>query len=87
MPTEKNILIEKTLHLLEYGTIMDRAALCAMSAEAAEMIRREKPLLDPLQVRETKDAVRAVLARIDSGDTEPRSSLPAIGFLLPKLAV
>jgi DNA mismatch repair protein MutS2 len=87
MPTEKAALMEKTLRLLEYGAIMDRAASCAMSEEAAEIIRHERPLLDPVRIAETRDAAAAVLFRIRAGDKEPRSSLPAIGFLFPKLEV
>ncbi|MDR2479795.1 MAG: Smr/MutS family protein [Treponema sp.] len=81
------MLIEKTLRLLEYGEIMERAASRAVSGEAAEMIRGEQPVCDPGSAVQMKEAVQAILARIKSGDNEPRSSLPETGFLLPKLAV
>ena len=80
-------LMEKTIKLLEYGAIMDRVASRAMSEEAAAMIRNERPLCDNDKVLETKERVSAVLSRIVSGDSEPHSNLPSIGFLLPKLEV
>lgn len=80
-------LMEKTIKLLEYGAIMDRVADRSMSGEAAAMIRNERPLCDNDKVLETKKLVSAVLSRIVSGDSEPRSSLPSIGFLFPKLEV
>ena len=85
MLTEKAGLIEKTLGLLEYGKIMSQAALRAMSAEAAELLMAERPLFDPARVPEMKNAVSALLSLIKSGSAEPRSSLPSIGFLFPKL--
>ena len=87
MRTEKIDLAEKTLLLLEYGVIMDRVSSRAMSGEAAVKLRDEKPLCDIERVAEMKEAVQAVVSRIHSGDNEPRSSLPSIGFLLPKLEV
>jgi DNA mismatch repair protein MutS2 len=80
-------LMEKTIKLLEYSAIMDRVAALSMSGEAAAMIRNERPLCDKDKVLETKQMVSAVLSRIVSGDSEPRSTLPSIGFLLPKLEV
>ncbi|MDR1575385.1 MAG: endonuclease MutS2 [Treponema sp.] len=80
-------LMEKTIKLLEYGAIMDRVADRSMSGEAAAMIRSERPLCDNDKVLETKELVSAVLSRIVSGDSEPRSNLPSIGFLFPKLEV
>jgi DNA mismatch repair protein MutS2 len=87
METETFNPMEKTLQLLEYGPIMEAAASRALSAEAAAMIRDEKPLCDTDKVAGLKESVRAVLSRINSGDSEPRSGLPSIGFLLPKLGV
>ena len=81
------MLIEKTLRLLEYGEIMEQAASRALSEEAAEIIRGEKPLYGTGGVIQMKEAVQAILARITSGDNEPRSSLPETGFLFPKFAV
>ncbi|MDR1252883.1 MAG: endonuclease MutS2 [Treponema sp.] len=85
MRAENADLMEKTVKLLEYGTIMDRVASRALSEEAAAMLRNESPVCDTDKVIEMKDLVAAVLSRIESGDSEPRSSLPAVGFLLPKL--
>jgi DNA mismatch repair protein MutS2 len=87
MPTDKIDLAEKTLRLLEYGAIMERVARLSMSGEAEAALRNEKPLYDTEKIAEIKDAVRAVVSRINSGDNEPRSGLPSIGFLLPKLEV
>jgi len=87
MAIDKFSLTRKALNLLEYGKIMERAALCACSEEAAAIIRGETPLDDPLSVEARKSAIMAIRDRIDSGDGEPRSGLPSIGFLFPKLAV
>jgi DNA mismatch repair protein MutS2 len=80
-------LTGKTLRLLDYGEIMGAAAERARSEEAAAELRAEGPRFDPAGVGEIKALVSAVLDRINSGDEEPRGSLPAIGPLLPKLAV
>ncbi|MDR0656030.1 MAG: endonuclease MutS2, partial [Treponema sp.] len=78
---------EKTVKLLEFEEILKRVARCSMSEEAAEMILAEKPAHDSGTVMEMKRNVSAVFERLKSGDEQKRSSLPAIGFLLPKLAV
>jgi DNA mismatch repair protein MutS2 len=80
-------LAEKTLRLLDYGEIMGAVAEKARSEEAAAELRAERPRFDPAGAGEIKTLVSAVLDRINSGDEEPRGSLPAIGPLLPKLAV
>ena len=80
-------LTGKTLRLLDYGEIMGAAAERAQSEEAAAELRAEGPRFDPAGPGEIKTLVAAVLDRINSGDEEPRGSLPAIGPLLPKLAV
>ncbi|MDR1319389.1 MAG: endonuclease MutS2, partial [Treponema sp.] len=77
--------IEKALRLLEYGEIMNRVAACSLSGEAAALLREESPRRDPEKIAEMKEAVSAIMARFDSGDEEPRGSLPSIGFLLPRL--
>jgi DNA mismatch repair protein MutS2 len=77
----------KTEALLEYNEIMSRTARCALSEEAAEHIRSGRPLTEAAAVAELKEQVSFVLDRIHSGDEEPQNSLPAIGFLLPKLEV
>ena len=80
-------MIEKTLALLEYGAIMERVASRSMSEESAALILKERPLVDPEAVDADKGMVQAIVDRINSGDAEPRASLPSIGLLLPKLAV
>jgi DNA mismatch repair protein MutS2 len=77
--------MEKTLQLLEYGRIMERVASCALSEEAAEIIRREQPLCESAAAGELQAAVEAVFERINADSGEPRAGLPAIGFLFPKL--
>jgi len=84
---ERKALKCKARQLLEYEKIMERAAACACSEEAAELIRNETPLVDPQAVESQKSAVMAIFDRINSEDGEPRNSLPSIAFLFPKLAV
>ncbi|MDR1240111.1 MAG: Smr/MutS family protein [Treponema sp.] len=83
----KSALMEKTLRLLEYGGILRAVAENALSEEAAGELREERPRFDPAAVAEIKALVSAVRDRINSGDEEPRGSLPAIAGILPKLAV
>ncbi|MDR2606919.1 MAG: endonuclease MutS2 [Treponema sp.] len=78
---------EKTVKLLEFEEILKRVARCSMSEEAAEMILAEKPAHEADAVMEMRRNVSAVFDRLKSGDEEKRSSLPVIGFLLPKLTV
>ncbi|GHU54848.1 endonuclease MutS2 [Spirochaetia bacterium] len=78
---------DRTFRLLEYQEIINRAARCSMSEEAAALIIEEKPLIDPAAVEDLKAQVSAVLDRINAADGEKRESLPGIGFLLPKLNV
>ncbi|MCL1813998.1 MAG: hypothetical protein FWG29_10840, partial [Treponema sp.] len=47
----------KTLGLLEFDRIKDTVANCALSAEAARIIREEIPLFDPAKVRIRKKLV------------------------------
>jgi len=84
MRTEKFVLSQKTLKLLEFDAILERLAHHSMSEESATMIKEEEPCGDPIAVTKTKEAVQAIIARIhEAGD--PRRYLPSIGFLLPKL--
>jgi len=83
----KDALAQKTLKLLEFDVILDRLARHSMSEEAAEAIRLEEPSGDPAEVAKTKSVVRAIISRIQGGGGDPRKSLPAIGFLLPRLGV
>ena len=87
MANDKSGFADKALNLLEYQKIMERVALCAHSEEAAGLIRSEKPLDAQDRVVAEKNAVMAVFEKINSTDSEPRTSLPAIGFLFPKLEV
>ena len=87
METEKDRLLEKTAALLEYRKIMESAASRSLSEESAALLREEIPCICPALADKTKEAVRAIAARISAGNAEPRSSLPSIGFLLPRLEV
>jgi DNA mismatch repair protein MutS2 len=87
MMTDKNILIQKTLKLLEFNTILERVASRSMSEEASQIIREESPCNDTYAVAKTKKAVQAICLRINAGENDPRRYLPSIGFLLPKLDV
>jgi DNA mismatch repair protein MutS2 len=83
----KDLLIQKTLKLLEFNTILERVASRSMSEEAAQLIREESPCPSVVAVTNTKKAVQAIVLRISSGENDPRRYLPSIGFLLPKLDV
>ena len=87
MATEKSVLAHKTRALLEYGKITDRVALCACSEEAAEIIRNETPLETREALEPVKKSVAAIFNRIAAGEGEPRSGLPVIALLFPKLEV
>jgi DNA mismatch repair protein MutS2 len=82
--TDKNTLSEKTQTLLEYPRITENVASHAASEEAASVIKTSKPLYDAREAEETKSKVFALHALIKSEDA-PRSWLPSIGFLLPKV--
>jgi len=84
--TDKKTLTEKTLSLLEYPKIMESASSYAMSAEAAEIIKNSRPVFDD-DAEIIKAKVSAIHVLIKSNDNEPRSWLPSIGFLLPKIEV
>jgi len=87
MQIDKKTLEEKTLALLEYGVILERLARFSMSEEAAALIKEEKPNSDPDELKKIKNAVQAIISRINSGENDPRRSIPSIGFLFPKLSV
>jgi DNA mismatch repair protein MutS2 len=78
---------EKTLKLLEFDTIRDRVAACALSGEAARRIAADLPLRESPAVRELKRRVSLMLDRLNSGDGDPRGSLPDIAAVLAKLDV
>jgi len=83
----KDNLIQKTLKLLEFNTILERVASRSMSEEASLMIREENPCPSVVAVTRTKKAVQAIVLRLNSGENDPRRYLPSIAFLLPKLDV
>ncbi|MCL2600205.1 MAG: endonuclease MutS2, partial [Treponema sp.] len=87
----KSELSQKTLKLLEFDAILERLARHSMSEESSAMIRAEKPCVDPQAVAETKNVVRAIVARMNDvgggAGGDPRRYLPTIGFLLPSLRV
>jgi len=83
----KELLMQKTLKLLEFNTILERVASRSMSEEASQIIKEESPHGDPGAVAKTKKAVQAIVLRLNSGENDPRRYLPSIGFLLPKLNV
>jgi DNA mismatch repair protein MutS2 len=78
---------EKTLKLLEFDVIKNKVAACALSEEAAALIKSEEPLKTGGETALLKSRVAAVVGRMNSGDAEKRESLPDIGGLLAKLAV
>jgi DNA mismatch repair protein MutS2 len=76
---------EKTLRLLEFSAVLADVAQCAVSEEAARRIKGTLPLGEAREVEALKSLVGHIVDRLNSGDEEPRQSLPDIGFLLPKL--
>ncbi|WP_010261170.1 endonuclease MutS2 [Treponema primitia] len=78
---------EKVLQLLEFSSVLSRVAACSLSEEAAALICETHPLTDPLEAAGLKAQVQAALDRLNSGDGEPRGSIPSIGVILPKLKV
>ncbi|MDR1374189.1 MAG: endonuclease MutS2, partial [Treponema sp.] len=79
--------LEKTLGLLEFDRIRSRAAECARSGEAAALLLKEPPLMDPVQVEVLKALTGELAARIGSGDEESQGSFPDAAPILAKLAV
>jgi DNA mismatch repair protein MutS2 len=79
-------LAEKTSLLLEYPKIMESVSAQALSEEAASILKSSGPLYEPEQISKSKEIVRSLFIKIKSANQEPRSWLPSIGFLLPKIA-
>ena len=79
-------MITKTLALLEYPRIMEKVSEYALSTEAAEIVKNSKPLFDE-SVNHEKEKVRAIYELKKGNTEEPRSWLPSIGFLVPKIEV
>jgi DNA mismatch repair protein MutS2 len=84
MIPDKKSLTEKTLLLLEYPQIIESVASHAVSTEAAGIIKNSMPDFDG-GAEETKTKVHAIYTLIKFSDDEPRTWLPSIGFLLPKI--
>jgi DNA mismatch repair protein MutS2 len=78
---------EKTLTLLEFDTIRQRVAERSLSEEAALVIRNDVPLCNAEKVHELKSLVEELCNCISSALDEPRSSIPSVAFLFPKLDV
>ncbi|MDR0759491.1 MAG: endonuclease MutS2, partial [Treponema sp.] len=78
---------EKTLKLLEFDTIRARVAAFALSGEAARRIAADLPLREFPAVQELKRRVSLMLDRLNSGDEDPRGSLPDIAAVFAKLDV
>jgi len=84
MTIDKKTLAEKTQALLEYPRIMENAASHSVSEEAAAVIKNSQPVYDE-GAEEIKKRVSAIYSLIKSSNDEPRSWLPSIGFLFPKI--
>ncbi|MDR1307963.1 MAG: Smr/MutS family protein [Treponema sp.] len=78
---------ERTLRLLEFDRIRERAASRALGAEAARLIREEPPLFDMEAVRARKALVASFRCLLENAGGEDRRELPDIGGVLPRLAV
>ena len=81
---DKKTLAEKTQTLLEYPQMMERASSYAVSEEAALIIKNSHPVYDA-SILEIKAKVNALYLLLKTHSDEPRSWLPSIGFLLPKI--
>jgi len=81
---DKKTLTEKTLSLLEYPKITESVSSHALSAEAAQILKDSKPFFDSYAL-EIKAKTAAICSLIKTDDDEPRSWIPSIGFLLPKI--
>jgi DNA mismatch repair protein MutS2 len=78
---------ERTYRLLEYGEITSRLGRCALSDEAAALIREELPLRSPEEVETLKTRVSLILDLMKREAGEPRERLPSVLPILPKLTV
>ncbi|MCL2215103.1 MAG: endonuclease MutS2 [Treponema sp.] len=81
---ERKTLMQKTSILLEYPKIMENVASYAVSDEAASIIKDSQPSYDD-SAQDAKAIVSAIYTMIKTKGDEPRSWLPSIGFLLPKI--
>jgi DNA mismatch repair protein MutS2 len=81
---EKSTLAEKTQILLDYPQIMENVASYSVSEEAAAIIKGSHPIYDD-SAEKIKNTVKAIYTLIKSRNDEPRTGLPSIGFLIPKI--
>ncbi|MCL2211620.1 MAG: endonuclease MutS2 [Treponema sp.] len=81
---DKISLAQKTQTLLEYPQIMEKVSSHAVSEEAGEIIKNGNPVYNNSS-HELKSLVNAIFLLIKTRNDEPRSWLPGIGFLLPKI--
>jgi len=84
IPFDKKTLSEKTQKILEYPHIMENAASYAVSEEAADFIKNSQPVYDE-SCEEEKNIVKTIHFILKTHNDEPRSWLPSVGFLLPKI--
>jgi DNA mismatch repair protein MutS2 len=82
--TDKNTLAKKTQTLLEYPQIMENVASQSISEEAAAIIKEAFPVYDDSSEK-IKNIVIAIYTILKIRCDEPRSWLPTIGFLHPKI--
>jgi len=80
----KDALALKTQILLEYPQIMESVASHCVSEEAASILKETHPDYSGSS-EETKKIVKIIFSFIKLRNDEPRSWLPSIGFLLPKI--
>lgn len=76
---------EKTLRLLEFAVIRSRVAERCLSEEAAAHLAEAEVLIDAAAIAELKATVTELVTLATSGAAEPRSNLPTVGELLPRL--
>jgi len=84
MMIDKQTLTEKTENLLEYQKIMENVSSYAVSEEAALIIKNSQPAYDKT-CEEIKELVSAIYSFLKTRADEPRSWLPSINFLIPKI--
>ncbi|MDR0473560.1 MAG: endonuclease MutS2 [Treponema sp.] len=78
---------EKTLKLLEFDTIRQRVASCALSEEAAALILSDNCKRDKTETEKLKQLVSVILLHMNSTDVEKREELPPVSAILPRLGV
>jgi len=81
---DKQTLIEKTETLLEYNKIMESVSSYAISEEASSILIDSKPVYDK-SCEEIKKIVSSIYLLLKTRADEPRSWLPSINLLIPKI--